>query len=203
MANLKSALPDIAVSQGSKTLSDKIANGDFLNFASVCECIVKILEALKPIHEKGFLHLGISPDTVRFSDAGVAQLTGFTEAFRMGDDFQNWAPAFQAGYSARELIRHPLTKPLSINCAADLYSVTAIFFRLLVGRAPKDDDWSDRGKWRLDNSKKGYLKGASGDLVEETNDFLRKGLSLTAARRFSDIGEMRKGLEKLIRQGQK
>ena len=199
MANLTGLFPNNGAFLDSKTLSEKIANGDFSSFASVCECTMKVLDALKPIHGEGFLHLGISPDTIHFSDAGTAWLAGYNAAFRVGDDFQNWDTPFWAGYSASELLRNPDTKPLPLHYATDLYSIAAIFFKLLVGRVPKKGDWGNRAQWRLNNNT-GYLKGASRFLVEATHVFLWKGLSLTASLRFSDVGEMRKELEKLISQ---
>jgi len=202
MVNLTGPLPDNGVFSNGKTLSNRIDDGEFTNFASVCGCIIKILDALKPIHEKGFLHLGISPDTVRFSDTGTVWLTGHTDAFRIGGDFQSRTPPFWPGYSAGELIRNPNTKPLPLHYATDLYSIAAIFFRLLVGRAPKEGDWSNFRQWRITNQT-GYLKGASNLFAETMYVFLRKSLSLTAARRFSDAGEMRKELETLRRQGPK
>jgi serine/threonine protein kinase len=184
--------------ESGELLSKKINNGEFPNFTSICECIFKILEALKPIHEKGFLCLTISPENVHFSDAGIARLIDYTSAFHIDDDLQNWILSFTEGYSANELIRNSnhKQKVLPLNYAADLYSITAIFFRLLVGRTPKKGDWASRSKWQL-NNKTGYLKGASDALVKKTNDFLLKGLSLIPAYRFNNIEEMQEAVEEL------
>jgi serine/threonine protein kinase len=190
----------VILAESGKMLSGKIEEGDFTNFTLVCDCIMQIIDALEPVHNKGFLHLDISPDTIYFSDTGTAQLINNTSIFNINDEPQNRNPSFRTGYSARELNRNINTKPLPLIYATDLYSVTAVFFRLLVGRTPKEGDWSRPGEWQL-NNKTGFLKGASSLLVEMTNDFLRKGLSLTATRRFSDVGEMRNRLEDLKRLG--
>lgn len=186
--------------ESDKMLIKKIDDSEFKNFTSICDCIIKILDALKPLHEKGFLHLNISPDTLYFSDTGIVSLMDNTCAFRVGDDLQNKKPSFKAGYSASELFHSPYTKPLTLHYAADLYSVTAIFFRLLVGRAPKEGDWSNSSQWEL-NNKTECLKDASDLLVQMINEFLRKGLSLVAARRFEDVEEMREEIKKLKRRG--
>jgi len=141
-------------------LSAMIANGFFKdkNFVDVCNCILKILDTLKPIHDQQYLHLYISPDNIHFSDLGIARLIDYNSAFRMGDDPKNWMPSYRLGYSANELTNHSPTKPPALTFAADLYSVAAIFFRLLVGRMPEEGDWSNHRKWQLSNET-GYLAG--------------------------------------------
>jgi serine/threonine protein kinase len=45
-------------------------NGESLElsaFTDICECVVRILEALKPIHDKGYLNLDIAPDNIHIS----------------------------------------------------------------------------------------------------------------------------------------
>ena len=189
----------VIATESGDMLSAMIANGfsKDKNFIDVCDSILKILTALKPIHDQNYLHLDISPDNIHFSGLGIARLIDYNSAFRMGDDPKNWMPSYKPGYSAKELTDHSLTKPPALSFATDLYSVAAIFFRLLVGRTPEEGDWSNSRKWQLSNEA-GYLAGASNLLVKETNDFLRKGLSLMPARRFNDVEEMRAAIMRLM-----
>jgi tetratricopeptide (TPR) repeat protein len=196
----------VIATESGEMLSSMIKRDFFIDkdFIDICDCIIKILDALKPIHDKKYLHLDISPDNILFSDLKVARLIDYNSAFRMDADSKDWIPSYKEGYSAPELMhRFPTKRPI-LSLATDLYSVMAIFFELLIGRTPKDGDWSNRKQWLL-TSERGYLKEASNLLVEKTNDFLVKGLSKTPSLRYENVDAMREALEKLkeLKQGLK
>ena len=150
----------VIATESGDMMSSMIAGNFFKgkSFLNVCSCVLKILDALKPIHDQRYLHLDISPDNIHFSDLGIARLIDYNSAFRMGDDPTNWMPSYKPGYSAKELTDHSSTKPPALTFATDLYSVAAIFFRLLFGRMPEEGDWSNHRKWQLSNET-GYLAG--------------------------------------------
>ena len=167
-------------------LSDIINNGFFKekDFIYICDCMLKILDALKFIHNKKYLHLDISPDNILFSDLGIARLIDYNSAFRLDDDIKDWIPSKKLGYSADELVNFVSTKFLS--CQTDFYSITAIFFELLIGRIPENNDWVLRRWWQLTNESR-YLAGASNLLIKKTSKFLQTGLSVIPTERFKNI----------------
>jgi len=167
----------IIATESGEMLSKKIKRGVFADFISVCNCVLKILEALQQMHKAGFLHLDVSPDNIHFSDTGIARLIDYNSAFRIGDNQMNRNKTKKIGYSAEELTHVSRTKAVTLGYETDTYSVAAIFFRLLINRMPEEDDWDKRSKWLL-NSEEGYLMGASKLLVKKTNDFLSRALKI-------------------------
>ncbi|MCL2191837.1 MAG: WD40 repeat domain-containing serine/threonine-protein kinase [Treponema sp.] len=197
----------IIATESGDMLSCMIHNGFFndKSFPNICDCILKILDALEPIHDQGYLHLDISPDNIHFSELGrhdtglgIARLIDFNSAFRPGvDDLRDWNPTFKKGYSAHELAAFDATKPLDLCPATDLYSVAAIFFELLIERPPQADDGDSLDEWPQWISESGCLAGASNRLIKKTADLLWKGLSSWPKNRFKDVEEMRTAVEEL------
>jgi WD40 repeat protein len=188
-----------------KTLLEKINN--FNDFISICNCVLDILTALEPVHDKKTLHLDIAPDNIHISTSGTVRLIDYNSAFRKeirdefdnlireSDDLGTWQPSYKPGYSARELENFSQTKPIEPDYQTDLYSVTAIFFRLLKGRTLLEGDWRNNKKWRL-NNQNGYLKGYPNRIVQMVNDFLWKGIN----NHFKNIPEMKEAIE-ILRNG--
>jgi len=188
--------------ESGETLEDLIKRGFFKNkdgisegkdFVYVCNCILKILDALEPIHEQKYLHLDIAPDNILFpkfkeDDLLLARIIDYNSATKIDDFADGWKRSFKEGYSAPEL-----WKSLPLSEATDLYSIAAVFFRLLVGRPLENDDLNSKTKWQL-NNKSGYLAGASNLLVKKVNGFLLKGLSDGPKNRFPAVHKMRTAL---------
>lgn len=188
----------IIATESGEMLSTLIDSDYFANkrFEDICSIILKILDALEPIHEKGYVHLDISPDNIHFSDTGVARLVDYNSAYCLTNKSENVMFSVKRGYSAPELFELSEADNINIGIPTDLFSVTAIFFELLVGRRLSDGDWRQTKHWRL-NSDKGFLQGVSSLLINKANRFLHKGISITARRRFQSISEMRNYLNEL------
>ena len=188
----------VITTESGMALSDRIISGYFKNkkFEDVCSCILLILDALEPLHNKNYLHLDISPDNIHFSDLKIARLIDFNSAHRADDSSKRPKLSFKEGYSAIELMRQ-VSYPPGVSFATDLFSVAAIFFEILIGR-PQGSDDRIRGIQHV-NSATGYLAGASELLVNKTNDFLTKGIAHTQRLRFQSFGEMRKSIQELIK----
>ena len=179
----------------------------FKDFVAVCDCILSLLDALEPMHNKGYLHLDVAPDNIHFlkMDVGkrrVAQMIDFNSAYKIGTTEQkNRRFSTKNGYSAYELeISRGTadTKAKDLTPATDLYSVTAIFFELLTGRLPEPIDLTrfSRNELVIDNESD-YLGGLDNVIVQQVNDFIKKGLSVS--NRFASVAEMRDSINALIR----
>ncbi|MCL2193805.1 MAG: hypothetical protein FWB78_10470, partial [Treponema sp.] len=59
----------VVTTRSGNMLSKKIEKGDYANFDSACDCVLKILKALEPIHGLNgkCLHLDIAPDNIHVS----------------------------------------------------------------------------------------------------------------------------------------
>lgn len=91
-------------------LSERIENRYFedMNFAVICDCILNILTALEPLHNKkplSYLHLDIAPDNIHFSELGIARLIDYNSAYCTGEPLEDFVFSNKEGYSAEELKR--------------------------------------------------------------------------------------------------
>jgi len=196
---------DVMIREWKKFFGDK-------DFVFICDCMLKILNALEPMHKCNYLHLDISPDNIYFSeftentdDSLFARLIDYNSAFLLGSTPSNWIPSFKRGYSADELMPRPITKAQNFSNlreSTDLYSVAAIFFRLLIGRTIQDEDWSNLDGWQI-NKEHELFAEATDKLIRMTNDFLRKGIALEPDLRFKKADEMRREIKALRNEAQK
>ena len=182
-------------------------SGYFKDFTDICGCILRILEALEPIHKKGYFHLDISPDNIHVLKQEVAgqrifNLIDFNSAYNpdIKEEF-NSVFSKKEGYSANELknavgTTDPTAKDLSF--ATDLYSVAVIFFELLTGRLPGFGD-TMRFSGTDNVVTGGYLADMSGLAVTKTNYILKKGLKKAAEDRYQTIEELRRDITGLIK----
>jgi len=177
------------------------------NFIYICKCIIEILDSLKIIHKK-YMHLDISPDNIfipnfdddeNYKKIQLVRIIDYNSAIEKELYPEIFVPSFKEGYSAKELI----TYPLELSESTDLYSVAAIFFKLLFDRPPepKNDLISENRLKLINNSR--YLKGASEPLINELNIFFANSLSERQSNRFKNVEEMRNAIEKLMELNEK
>ena len=195
--SLNNTLYTVIQTEEGSMLSEKIHNATFADksFIDLCEIVLKILDALEPIHSKKYLHLDISPDNIHHSNLNIMRMIDYNSAFPLSGNPDSFLPSFKQGYSAPELKRN--TGFANLSYSTDLFSVAAIFFELLIGRPPEENDWINRSRWML-TSEEGILKGASGLLVKATNAFLRKSLSNKPEIRPQSVAQMREEINLLI-----
>lgn len=173
-------------------------------FIDLCDYMMQLLAALKPIHDKGYLHLDVSPDNIFVSDlktvstdTRISHLIDFNSAYRLNDKASDWIISTKPGYSAIELTSFGAgTKPPSLSFATDLYSVAAIFCELLTGTPPKDEIFLNQ-QGSFVTGKEDFLKGSSTLLIDRINEFLRQNLSIKQTRRCQCIEEMHGQIENL------
>jgi len=176
-------------------LSEIISGGKIKGLSAACRYTLCILDALEPIHKKGYLHLDVAPDNIHISELGVARLIDYNSAFHMSETPENLIFSYKKGYSAKELTDPLLTKPV-LSPATDLYSVTAIFFEMLKGRAPEDMDFILPSGFDFGDEE--CLRGASELLVNKIQKLLKKGLASLPGNRFQSVSELRDKIIELL-----
>ncbi|GEM_PF-1421547 len=188
----------IITTEKGEMLSERISEGYYVDkdFTILCDCILAILDALEAIHDKGYLHLDISPDNIHCSKLNIMRMIDYNSAYSSSNPFSEFFPSFKRSYSDPELKKIPNAKSFCLNPATDLFSVAAIFFTILKGRPLEENDWAIPSRWFL-NNEEGYLKGASTLLIDSTNAFLKKNLSRTPKLRLQSVAEMRAKIEEL------
>ena len=100
------------------------------------ELVAPLVSALSSLHARNLFHCNVGPQTILIGEHGQPMLVGFggTRALvaaltRTVDD------CVTAGYSAPELY---LSDASAHGAACDVYSLAAMLYRLVTGRAPVD-----------------------------------------------------------------
>lgn len=122
-----------------ETLHRRLKRGPRLSEPEALRIASQICEAVAHLHERGFVHYDLKPGNVMLCPDGSIRLIDFglahdivTRRFTLAAQ----APAIgSAEYVAPEQIRRRRGRT-----SADVYSIGAIFYTLLTGRAPFPDD---------------------------------------------------------------
>lgn len=219
---LNNTLYTVIASADGEMLADMMSfeNKDthFEDFTDICEQILRILEALEPMHKHisgAYLHLDIAPDNVLVLAKKVAgyretNLIDFNSAYKMNTtEARDRLFSMKEHYSAPELEQlkgsgtaDPKAKKLSE--AADLFSVVVIFFELLMERLPNGDDYNlwERNEnivlLNKDANTREYIKPLFLRTIKKANDVLKKGLQYGASERYGSIEMLRRDINALV-----
>ncbi|HTE18822.1 MAG TPA: protein phosphatase 2C domain-containing protein [Armatimonadota bacterium] len=119
------------------TLADAFAEGG-MPLPRLLSILAQVAFALRQLHERGWVHLGIRPTSVHLGKP--VRLADLEYATRSGE-----APAqpfYHAGYSAPELLSGG-----PVDARADVYSVGALLFHAVTGQ-PIEETGADLSTWQ-------------------------------------------------------
>lgn len=154
-----------------------------------------ILEALKCFHQEGILHLDISPDNILVLKKQVL-LIDYNSIWQIGGA---WDGEFffseKDGYTAPEIRLRRLS---AIGPAADLFSVCAIFFRMMTGRRLTDEDLAGKGPGRCLSGKLEILQQEPPSVVWKATQIVVRGLHMLPKKRYQSADELEKEFQELI-----
>ena len=118
----------------------------------------RICDAVERIHERGILHLNLSPESIYIMDDKQIKLIDFGEAKEEAERQQDGClELFDARYAAPEILKG---EPYST--AADLYSLGAIYYQMITGKYPPRFNMKKKGK------KKIKVQGEKATLIIDT-----------------------------------
>ena len=181
---------------GGRSLKDEL-KGPAISLRPLIERMIKLLDALELFHESGLLHLDIAPDNIMLLGRGRLERV-------MLIDYNSCMPidvtadsstlfSIKQGYTAPEV---QIRRYKKICPATDLYSVTAVLFRGITGRALEADEASDRQPPDVTGAP--CLVDMPDTVVSWLRAVLRKGLESLPRRRYQSVGEMREALSELL-----
>lgn len=120
-----------------------------LPLSKAIKFLQSMTSALCVLEMKGILHLGIQPSNILVKAVGcewVFMLSGFGSSLKLRADKPIRRPrTFTAGYTAPEIMSPLVDMPVcDITCAADMWSMGAVFADLLTGGFPEldNEDWT-------------------------------------------------------------
>ncbi len=168
---------------------------------SLRACAVRmltILDSLTAFHENGLLHLDIAPDNILILGSGRrerAMLIDYNSAMsaELNPQDDSFVFSIKQGYTAPEIRSGQFRR---ISFSSDLYSVTAVFYRLLTG-APLTGFQMIRSA-PPDVSECPCMKEEPDTVKVWVQEILRRGLRTVPSRRYQSIEQMRQDLEELI-----
>lgn len=118
-----------------ESLKSYISENGTLSQEDIKKIIIPVLEGLKTIHNKSFLHRDIAPDNIYLTQYGVPMLIDFGSAKNIiGNESKSLATIVKAGYSAPE--QYILS---SIHTeSTDIYATGAVIVTMITGKAPPE-----------------------------------------------------------------
>lgn len=181
---------------GGENLEKLLSEGRYASLAAAADGIRKILDALECFHQEGILHLDISPDNILMLKRQVL-LIDYNSTWAMGGEAgDSFLFSEKEGYSAPEIF---LRNCGDIGPATDLYSVCAVFFRMIVGRKMTPEECMGRGLRRSFPKTLESFRDQPVTAVSKAVQILTRGLSVLPGKRYQSIGELRKEFEELTK----
>ena len=157
-----------------------------------------IIDAVEIFHLAGYLHLDISPDNILLigeGDSRRVSLIDYNSIHKMSDIHSGNALYCSAkdGYTAPEV----LSGNLRAFCqGSDIYSVTAVFYRLLTGK--RLSFYQSLCKKPPDIKGCPLLEGVPDTVVSRIALILRRGLCSLPSKRYKDCESIRKDVTELL-----
>ncbi len=168
-------------------LSKRIGRDEPVSLETAVDILRQILAGLGEAHRRGVIHRDVSPENVMLlgdPEAGDYQLKilDFGIARAAGSQAQLTTAGSSMGKPIYMAPEQRVT-PEAVTPAADLYSVTAIFYELLLD-TPPEGHWSPPSECR-------------DDLPKSVDAIITKGLNNYAKKRFQSAAEYLDALNRL------
>ena len=180
---------------GGRNLENVLETTDSLSLREAAKIMEKVLDAVEIFHENEMLHLDISPDNIILLPE-QAFLIDYNSVWSVSDK-QNGVFSFceKEGYSAPEI---RLCDAGKISYATDIYSVCAVFYRILTGKKLTDNEIIRNG---LKNSLRANLsifQGETNSAVLKAAQIVIKGLQMLPEKRYQSVAALRREFDELL-----
>ena len=182
---------------GGRSLDSEYKNGA-KSLREAAELMLDILDAVEVFHSSGYLHLDISPDNIlRIGEGRHARtyLIDYNSVHRIDTLREGKALYCSAkeGYTAPEVRGGMLS---SVGYPADLYSAAAVFYWLLMGKAPTAYQLMCKNPPDAHDSP--LLRGMPETVVLAVRRILHRGLEAALSKRYAAAETMREDISELI-----
>ena len=175
-----------------ESLKSYVERNGSLSQDTIEQVIIPILEGLKAVHEKSFLHRDIAPDNIYLTIDGRPILIDFGSAKdTIGDESKSLTTIVKAGYSAPEQYISSSTHTKS----TDIYAIGGVIASMMSGDTPPEatkrqlELYSDMPD-PLENLLKKHKDRYSKKFLEA----VLKSMSIKSKDRFQEVGEFQYAL---------
>ncbi len=160
--------------------------------------ILAILDSLETFHTNNIVHLDIAPDNIILLGRGNrerALLIDYNSSMVIGlpESADSQTFSIKQGYTAPEIRSGQLSK---IGFASDLYSVTAVFYRLLAGKPLTNFQMICASPPNIVDCP--CIKDETDTVKFWAQEILRRGLQTLPERRYQNIEQIRRDFDELI-----
>ncbi len=182
---------------GGKTLEELLCEGKKIRtLEEAAKMTCRILETLGCFHKNGILHLDISPDNILVLEHQVL-LIDYSSVWSVErESGETVLFSMKEGYSSPEV---RLRQEAEVGPASDLYSVGAVFFRILTGRRLTEEESAGKGLRKALPPELEIFRGEAHTAVYKTWEIIRKSLQGLARKRYRSTEEMAGAVQELIR----
>ena len=119
-----------------ESLKSYITHKKNIDEEKIIQIIIPILEGLKEVHAKNFLHRDIAPDNIYLADNKMPILIDFGAVKNLANkESKSVASVAKKGYSAPEQYSSVETTP---SMATDIYAVAAVMLTMITGEVPPE-----------------------------------------------------------------
>lgn len=181
---------------GGQSLEQLLEEDKYTSLAAAADVMLKLLDALECFHKENILHLDISPDNILVLKR-QALLIDYNSTWKM-DAEQSDCFFFseKEGYSAPEIYLRDYD---GIGPQTDLYSVCAVFFRMVTGRKLDMEEVMGKGLRRSFPKSLKIFQDEPVTASFKTVEILTKGLNIIGSMRYQSIDALRQDILELIR----
>lgn len=169
--------------------------GDSLTLLEAAVIMKRIISALECFHKKSLLHLDISPDNILLMENQVL-LIDYNSVWNMKDNnVQDYAFSEKAGYTAPEISLRNFSE---IGFPADIYSICAVFFKMVTGCRLTENDIYGNGIIKKLSEGIPILTREAKSAEFKTCQIITKGLHIISRKRYQNLDELKKDIDELI-----
>ena len=169
--------------------------GDSLTLLEAAVIMKRIISALECFHKKSLLHLDISPDNILLMENQVL-LIDYNSVWNMKDNnVQDYAFSEKAGYTAPEISLRNFSE---IGFTADIYSICAVFFKMVTGCRLTENDIYGNGIIKKLSEGIPILTREVKSAEFKTCQIITKGLHIISRKRYQNLDELKKDIDELI-----
>lgn len=180
---------------GGMNLEQLLENTDSLSLREAAKIMEKVLDAVEIFHENEMLHLDISPDNIILLPE-QAFLIDYNSAWSMSDKHNGgFSFSEKEGYSAPEI---RLCDAEKINYATDIYSICAVFYRILTGKKLTDNEIIRNGLKSSLRANLSIFQGEPNSAVLKAAQIVIKGLQMIPEKRYQSIVALRREFDELL-----
>ena len=175
-----------------ESLKSYLSRKGVLDEERVLSIIMPVLEGLKKVHEKNYLHRDIAPDNIYLRQNGMPMLIDFGAAKNAtGEKSTSLAAIVKAGYSAPE----QYVTSSNHSPATDIYAIGSVLYSMISGKVAPE---STQRQMAILNGQEDPLEDIvsnyRGKYSKELLETIQKAMRIPERERFQNVADMQKSI---------